>query len=172
MDKVYVVSTGSYSDWSIRGIFKNLEKAECYNKLINDANDIEEYELADDLIITPVYYISCYYSTKDIPFSVGSYSYDIGRLYKTKGDFRFNIEKTNSRDDEGCEWKSNHTSYSEYDGDIGIWRSLRSLPTNDEETKSLEDKYHKVCLDLAAFVEYEKANGATDKQISELIKLQ
>ena len=48
--KVYVVTTGEYSDYSICTIFSTMEKAEQYTKYFNkDADytgyDIEEYEL-------------------------------------------------------------------------------------------------------------------------------
>ena len=43
--KVYLVSTGSYSDWSVRGLFSTREIAEKCKALLEDANDVEEWEL-------------------------------------------------------------------------------------------------------------------------------
>lgn len=47
MKKVYVLTKGCYSDYSIVGIFSTKEKLEEYKKYIpnNDYNDIEEYEI-------------------------------------------------------------------------------------------------------------------------------
>lgn len=43
--KVYLVSTGSYSDWSVRGLFSTREIAEKCKAMLEDANDVEEWEL-------------------------------------------------------------------------------------------------------------------------------
>lgn len=43
--KVYLVSTGSYSDWSVRGLFSTRAVAEKCTALLEDANDVEEWEL-------------------------------------------------------------------------------------------------------------------------------
>ena len=43
--KVYLVSTGSYSDWSVRGLFSARETAEKCKALLEDSNNVEEWEL-------------------------------------------------------------------------------------------------------------------------------
>lgn len=43
--KVFLVSTGSYSDYNVEGIFSTYEKANDFKNYIRYANDIEEYEL-------------------------------------------------------------------------------------------------------------------------------
>ena len=47
MSTVYAVSTGTYSDYSVRGIFSTKEKAEQFKAAFYDAEytDIEEYPL-------------------------------------------------------------------------------------------------------------------------------
>lgn len=40
--KVYMVTSGCYSDYSVDGVFSTMEKAETYKALLSDANDIEE----------------------------------------------------------------------------------------------------------------------------------
>ena len=48
MPKVYVLSTGEYSDWSIEGIYDEKHKKQAEEEQLNIgeyANDIEEYEL-------------------------------------------------------------------------------------------------------------------------------
>lgn len=43
--KVYVCTSGDYSDFKIEGIFSTKEKAEEYYNFFKDLNDIEEWEL-------------------------------------------------------------------------------------------------------------------------------
>lgn len=55
MKKVYIVSSGSYSDYYIEAVFDSREKAEGYiasfGKYDNDFNDIEEYDLNPEIRI-------------------------------------------------------------------------------------------------------------------------
>ena len=48
MTTVYLVSSGSYSDWCLLGIYSTRELAEKRAALLPDANDIEERELDQD----------------------------------------------------------------------------------------------------------------------------
>jgi hypothetical protein len=45
MNKVYMVSDGSYSDYSVLGIYSTRELAERAREVLNAGNDIEEMEL-------------------------------------------------------------------------------------------------------------------------------
>lgn len=157
--KVYIVSAGSYSDWHIKGIFLDQEKAEKYNAIVQDSNTVEEYDTMDDQIIVPVYYIYATYETKNVPLGYENH------LYKTKGAYGFSVNTTNSAD--VCEYEKNHTGY--WSNTITICRQISKLPESDEEYEALKSKYHKVCADLAAIVENELANGATEDQVSKLL---
>ena len=46
--KVYIVTDGCYSDYTIQKVFSNLPAAEEYKKWHNITNDIEEYEIHDE----------------------------------------------------------------------------------------------------------------------------
>lgn len=46
--KVYLVSRGSYSDYSVQAIFTDPALAEAHRHEVDEANDIEEYELLDE----------------------------------------------------------------------------------------------------------------------------
>lgn len=53
--KIYVVTTGSYSDYSINSLFLDKEKALKYIELLSqiqysDVNDLEEFETSDDIV--------------------------------------------------------------------------------------------------------------------------
>lgn len=45
---VYIVTNGSYSDYTIEKVFSNKPAAEEYKKWHNITNDIEEYEVCDE----------------------------------------------------------------------------------------------------------------------------
>ena len=45
--KVYIVTEGCYSDYSIQKVFSNKPAAEEYKKWHNLGNEVEEYELYD-----------------------------------------------------------------------------------------------------------------------------
>jgi hypothetical protein len=44
---VYVVTTGSYSDYSVRAIFADRELAELHRSQLSDANEVEEFDLIE-----------------------------------------------------------------------------------------------------------------------------
>ena len=43
--KVYVVTSGSYSDYRIEGIFKKKEDAETLASVLSDGNEVDEWEV-------------------------------------------------------------------------------------------------------------------------------
>lgn len=43
--KVYLVSTGDYSSWSVRGLFSTRDVAEKCKAMLDDANEVEEWEV-------------------------------------------------------------------------------------------------------------------------------
>lgn len=75
MDKVYVVTSGCYSDYQIEAVFSSKEKAELYVavhydydyniKNNNDYVNIEEYTISDSLIKGTVYYGLLFYVSKE-----------------------------------------------------------------------------------------------------------
>jgi hypothetical protein len=64
--KVYIITSGEYSDYHIERVFLNKEKAEQYVKLVNNDSSwnevgIEELESSDDEIIAEIKYIHAKY---------------------------------------------------------------------------------------------------------------
>lgn len=53
MTKVYIVTSGSYSDYQINAVFSTKENAERYNKIhaSGDFEDIEEFEVDEDMAL-------------------------------------------------------------------------------------------------------------------------
>jgi len=62
--KVYVVTSGCYSDYSIEKIFTDKQKAEEYKEWLIDANDVEEYETEDDMAFNKYYKICVTYNSR------------------------------------------------------------------------------------------------------------
>lgn len=157
MAKVYIVSSGSYSDYNIRKIFLSKEKAEAYHKVCDDCdlNDIEVYDTSDDEIIVPITYCRCEYMV----FDCNQYGY-----YKLQGEYKFEINYSNTNED--TEESLIRTSY--YNGKITLQRVIK----NSFDKKQLKEKYLKVCQDLAAFIRNEiSVNGASDCEIKSLLKM-
>ena len=50
MDKVYIVTSGDYSDYHIERVFQSKEKAEAYVRARNNLPGIETFEYSDDCI--------------------------------------------------------------------------------------------------------------------------
>lgn len=156
MAKVYIVSAGEYSDWYIKKIFLNKEKAEAYHKICNDyaLNDIEEYETSDEEIIMPINYCECKYRV----FDYNKYGY-----HKLSGEFDCTIKHGNTEDDD--EEDLNQIYF--YDGELQLKRVIHGNYNQEQ----VNEKYLKVCQDLAAFIRNEIiVNGVNEDDISELLE--
>ena len=62
--KIYVVTSGSYSDYCIKKIFTNKDKAEHFSRWCYDSQ-VEEYETSDEDAITPVYQVHFAFELSD-----------------------------------------------------------------------------------------------------------
>lgn len=133
-DKVYIVTSGYYSDYNINAVFKDRSKAEVYCSCHEDCG-IEEYDFSDDNIFTP-------FDCVVINFNLCNDGND---------RITFNFKHLAKED---AKWyMENRESVIIYSNDnIGIclWRRL---PDNyDEET--IKKKYTKVYQDLRAEILY------------------
>ena len=127
MSKVYIVTTGSYSDYSIHRCFLDKEMALKYISVSNclDINDLEEYDLDDNIEFKPVEYVEITYGGKPNSF------YD--------GQLKLKINNGNN-----IEFYARNGLSS--DGRIVL---TRLLPDN-YDIDVVESKYLKVCQDLSA----------------------
>lgn len=146
--KVYVVTSGTYSDYMIRKIFLDKDKAEKYKEWLPDSNDIEEYDISDDDTIE--------------------------KQYKVRIDLKWypnKKEKLIARSWKDCESDYNYNYYSNYDD---IWEELavvRTVNADDYSEQYYKDKLTKHIYDLKAYVEYLKTEGCNEKQIEDAIAL-
>ena len=146
--KVYVVTSGTYSDYMIRKIFLDKDKAEEYRKWLPDSNDIEEYDTSDDDVID--------------------------KQYKIRVDLKWYPNKKENliaRSWKDCESDTNYNYYSNYND---IWEKLivvRTVNADDYSEQYCKDKLTKHIYDLKAYVEYLKTEGCDKKQIRDAIAL-
>lgn len=144
--KVYVVTSGEYSDYKIEAIFSTKEKAEeC--SLWTPRSEIEEYEVDKKDESCKYYYMSM--SIDDSP------------------------EMTMYLDIQKCICDNrvrNFTYFFEYGlplfNRITFTRYIKEKDFNKELTIK---KYKKVAYDTLAFVKYELSLGATAKEINSIL---
>lgn len=146
--KVYVVTSGEYSDYMIRKIFLDKDKAEEYKKWLPDSNDIEEYDTSDDDVMNKQYEIRVelkWYPNKE--------------------------ENLTARSWKDCEANHNYDYYFNYSD---TWEELvvtRTVSGENFDEEFWKDKLTKYIYDLKAYVEYLKVEGFDEKQIRETIAL-
>lgn len=143
--KVYVVTSGCYSDYRINAIFLDKDKAQKYADVIYDSNPIEEFETEDDNVETM------------IKEEVGEHT--IVEVCIVDGK---NPKLTFSH--------STHfdKKYDNFDTKDAIWYRRKINYTISEHDK-IKEKAIKAAYDLLAFARSLKAEGYTIDKINEII---
>lgn len=136
MDKIYIVTSGSYSDYHIEAVFKDKAKAEAYCKCHEDC-EIEVFNFSDDNIYTIFNYVRIQYNIYLDEKSDDKLYVHFGRL---------------SKEDNGW-YHKNDVSVSVYDGDRLTIILNRKLPEVYDEDE-IKEKYTKVLYDLRAEIKY------------------
>lgn len=77
--KIYIVTSGCYSDYGIDKVFTDKQKAEEYAEWLEDSNDVEEYETDDNVSFEKLHNIHVQMKVYDNGKEDLSY-----RVYKTK----------------------------------------------------------------------------------------
>lgn len=147
--KVYVVTSGTYSDYMIQKIFLDKDKAEEYRKWLPNSNDIEEYNTSDDDVINKQYKIRI-----DLKWYPNKRENLIARSWKD------------------CQSDYNYNYYSNYND---IWEELsvvRTVNADNYDEQWFKDKLTKYIYDLKADVEYLKTEGLDENQIKNAIALE
>ena len=134
--KVYIVTSGSYSDYQIDRVFLDKEKAETYVKLSEGRDAIlEEYEADDDKLINKITYVYASYR-KDCSYSE---DYIDVRIIDTNS---LDTTKENLNNDRFWLYMSGEKS-------LTISRALN----REYEEENIKNKYKKVLYDLMAKIE-------------------
>jgi len=144
--KVYVVTSGIYSDYMIRKIFLNKDKAEEYRKWLPDSNDVEEYDTSDDGTIEKKYKIRI-----DLKWYPNKKEELIARSWKD------------------CESDYDYNYYSNYNK----WEKLivvRTVNADNYDEQHWKDKLTKFIYDLRAYVNQLKSEGYNEKFIKDAIE--
>ena len=155
MPKVYIVSTGDYSDYTIEAVFLNREKAENYKNHLNGSNDIEEFETSDDKIIEPLNYCFITYY-----FELNTYT-----VLSNKELNSIDIQMFNGNTIDN-DWVTNKTEI-DYCSCLSLIRIINN--ENDFDENTLKDRYLKVCQDISANIKQLRTEGFSDKQINEIL---
>lgn len=145
--KVYVVTSGIYSDYIIRKIFLDKDKAEEYKDWLPDSNNVEEYDTSDDDIVQKQY-----------------------KIRVTLKQYPNKKEELIVKSWKDCESNYNYNYYSNYN----TWEELsivRTVNKDNYDKQYWKDKLSKHIYDLKAYVEYLKTEGFNSRQINDAIAL-
>lgn len=144
--KVYIVTSGEYSDYMIRKVFLDKDKAEKYKEWLPNSNDVEEYDTSDDDVIEKQYKIRI-----DIKWYPNKKEKLIARSWKDcESDWNFNL----------------YHDYSDMGEELVVVRTVNSDNYYEQYWK---DKFTKYTYDLRAYVNQLKAEGFNEKQIQNAI---
>lgn len=149
--KVYVVTSGCYSDYGIDKVFTDRAKAEefCewHTGWNGDSSRIEEYETEDDLAVDKYYKIKINYEWYN----------DCGEL-----DPSFGFTK--------CTYKEPKQTWYYEGKDYFELTLYRSVSAQNWDQEFYTNKYTKVIYDLAAIAKQKRAEGATEWDIQKLFE--
>ena len=147
--KVYVVTSGIYSDYSIERVFLDKNKASEYAEWSgSDHVTVEEYDTSDNDYINKQYYVRVtlkWYKNKEEKISTTSYRH-------CESDYNYNY----------------YTNYGVTGDELVV---VRTVNADNYDEQYYKDKLTKHIYDLKAYVEYLKTEGCDEKQIEEAIAL-
>ena len=145
--KIYVVTSGSYSDYHINKVFTDKDKAYEYAEWHNhwDGTDVEEYETEDDFVVDKYYIIRI-----------------TMKIYKDK--MLGPVVRVQKKDElEHHNWFYNR-------GDHFELTIVRSVPYENWNKEFYVNKYTKAIYDLSTIVKYHMEIGVNDRDIQTLIR--
>lgn len=150
MNKVYVVTRGSYSDYMIERVFCDKHKAELFATYYYDAH-VEEYDLADELVNDGREY-----------FHVGVV------IWFTENRMQMRHHSAFSQVLPDCAWNS-ATIDSHFRGEYML--TLRLIYSNQRVSSKAEAGKlgEKAAQDFATFLQNELASGATTFDLETLV---
>lgn len=148
--KIYIVTSGSYSDYQIKRVFTDKAKAEEYSKWCYDSNGVDEWDT--DEVFVPYYYVRAKCRINDD----GS--------IKTEVDI-----KETDQDDMGYEY-TYCDDYHKWWVDCTMLFLARNCYARDCSKESCKERYIKVVLDMAAMVKALLVDGWSHDQINDMLK--
>ena len=147
--KIYVVTYGSYSDYTISKVFTDENKAKEYAEWLYDSNDIEEYETEDDLEVNKFYNVN-----------INLKVYADGREELTKYFYK------TDQCDRNNTWYNN---YSKYGGNYFTLSINRNVSADNWNETLHINKYIKAIYDISARVKIMMQEGLDERQINKIL---
>jgi hypothetical protein len=149
--KVYVVTSGCYSDYTIIKIFTDRQKAEEYKEWVIDANDVEEYDTADDLAYCKYYKVIVSYTE---------------RTDNKNDPLEIRIEKCLQSD----MYIFGGVAYSDYSlipytNTKFVLTMVRFIPEQNWNEEFYRNKYTKAMYDNVAIAKQKRLEGWSEKDI-------
>jgi len=153
MDKVYIVTSGYYSDYSIERVFLDKEKAEKYVS-VSHRNDlsVEEYDITDLNVE-----LENIKNVKEI-----TYQCEI----RTGKEIDISFDDINSIDFEISTYVYEYY-YNNNELTLSLTRQLRENETENQAT----ERIMKIAQDISAEIRYELSNGANIDEINKMLEV-
>lgn len=154
--KVYIVTDGCYSDYTIEKVFSNRPAAEEYKKWHNITNEIEEYDIYDEAIEEAGWEKSVMLRVQGTvyPEAVVDLTYDV--RYQT-------IHETYARRGAGV-----HTS-GKKPGVFDLYY-YRYIPADKWDEEKYKAKFTKALYDLAGMAKAMFAEGASVQDVEQTLR--
>lgn len=152
--KVYVVTSGCYSDYTIEKIFTDKQKAEEYAEWVWDSNGVDEYETEDDVTFNKYYKIVVAYTD-----------------YKSERDNKkpeIRIEKCLEGNKYLCGVSYHDHSYIRYSASNFGLTIVRFIPAQNWNEEFYRNKYTKAIYDYAAIATQKRLEGWSENDIRRL----
>ena len=153
--KVYVVTTGCYSDYSIDKIFTDRQKAENYKEWTYDANEIEEYDTEDDVVFEKLYKVKVRYTEHLMPYDNTEPNITIEKCKV--------VDKYNTSP---CYFSLNRWSKNA----LFDMTMIRFVPEQNWNEEFYVNKYKKAMYDYLAIVKQKMLEGCSERDIQILLK--
>lgn len=156
--KVYIITSGSYSDYGIDRVFLKKEKAKEFIKLYTNC-EIEEYETSDDKLDIGKYRV---YEYLHIEYTDKNYS--------NKENFYTCIQQDNNLEYPNLnDYLVVYKSYYHSDNNNICINKL--LPDNytKEDIDKIKEKYLKICRDYISEIKAYVSEGYSYDQIKEML---
>jgi len=157
--KVYVVTSGTYSDYQIEGIFSNREAAENYAKLVPDVNEVEEWKVYD--------HVGTIFTVVSLWMVFDELGAPKGR--EGCGSFHYISVMKKSTNDVSLE-EVNETIYRERVHLLILSRSIDKEELLDGEFAHLKEKYKKLMVELYSQIKILMEKGWTEEMVNKWLK--
>ena len=173
--KVYICTSGCYSDYHIDRVFLDRDVAENYKQMLYDANDVKVYETDDDLIRSSRHIVE-QYAMMNCRYGKNGFIYAEEPYIKTEHKCDVDLHPNYFSSDEYknmttvCDWYPNFfTAYRKQKEEI-LGYTIRIRRVNDHGNELTEDRITKILHDIDAVVRAKLAEGFSIDDIAKLFE--